>query len=119
MSKSMSHIHPDFQQIPPEGLKIEVMETITGIKGLGLMEFARNRFDPFLTIYDDHLDLNVVRIKQKPYQQIERIILLPRKKPYALRLHFIHDLFTFSATILDRELLLEIHEFILRRMRGD
>ena len=116
MKKPFVHFRPDFQHISPEGFKIEVMETSSGIKGLGSIEFGRNRFDPFLTVYETHLDLNVTRVKRKFYDQIERIILLPRKKPYAMRLYFAQDLYTFSATILDRELLQQLYNFILQKM---
>ncbi len=118
MKKPLTHFRPDFQHIPPEGFKIEVMETSSGIKGLGSIEFGRNRFDPFLTVYETHLDLNVTRIKRRPYDQIERLILLPHRKPYAMRLYFAHDLYTFSATILDRELLLQLYNFILQKLNG-
>jgi hypothetical protein len=115
MKKILVHFRPDFQHIPPEGYKIEAMETSSGVKGLGSIEFNRNRFDPFLTVYETHLDLNVTHIKQRFYDQIERIILLPRKKPYAMRLYFAQDLYTFSATILDRELLQQLYDFILQK----
>ncbi|HAF61346.1 MAG TPA: hypothetical protein DCK95_03355 [Anaerolineaceae bacterium] len=104
---------PDFSQIPADGLKIEGMETSSGIKGLGSIEFARNRFDPYLVLFEDHLVMNVMRLKEKPYSEIERMILLPRRKPYALRLYFKHDHRTFSTTILNRELLQQIYDFLL------
>ncbi len=106
---------PDFSNIPPQGLKINGMETISGIKGFGSIEFARNRFDPYFVLFQDHLAMNVMHLREKPYTEIERLILLPRKKPYALRLYFKHDHRTFSTTILDRELLVAVYEFLLTR----
>ena len=103
---------PEFSHIPVEGLKILGMETISGIKGFGSIQFARNRYDPYLMLYNDHLAMNVMRPKDKPYGEIERIILMPRSKPYALRLYFKQDYRTFSMTILDRELLMAVYEFI-------
>jgi len=39
------------------------METASETKRSDLIEFAHNRFNPFLMVYDTHLDLNVMRIK--------------------------------------------------------
>jgi len=117
MKPSAKQILPDFNQIPVNGLKIEGMETSSGIKGLGSIEFARNRFDPYLVLFNDHLAMNVMKLKEKHYTEIERMILLPRRKPYALRLYFKHDHRTFSTTILNRELLLQIYEFLLVKMK--
>lgn len=112
MKTRAAHPLPDFNRIPAEGLKIVGMETISGIKGFGSIEFARNRYDPYLMLYDDHLAMNVMRPREKPYMEIERLILMPRSKPYALRLYFKQDHRTFSMTILDRELLMAVYEFI-------
>jgi hypothetical protein len=117
-NRPLTHSHPDFSHVPPEGLRINVMETSSGIKGLGSIELGRNRYDPSLTLYETQLEMNVVRIKHKPYDQIERIILLPKRKPYAVRLYFLHDSYTFSMTILDRDLLLKVYHFILGKMES-
>jgi hypothetical protein len=56
--------------------------------------------------------MNGMHLREKPYVEIERMILMPRRKPYALRMYFQQDHRTFSMTILDRELLMAIYEFI-------
>jgi len=112
MKNRTAHPLPDFSHIPAEGLKIVGMEAISGIKGFGSIQFARNRYDPYLMLYTDHLAMNVMHTKDKPYREIERMILMPRRKPYAMRLYFKQDYRTFSMTILDRELLMAVYEFI-------
>lgn len=106
--------------IPDEGMPIEVMEIITGIKGLGPIEIAKNRLDPYLVIFNDRMEINAVKKNLIHYDQIERIIQLPNsRKPFAIRLYLKQSKNTYSVTLLDRSLLVYIYELISNKIPVD
>jgi len=106
--------------IPEEGIHIDVMEIITGIKGLGPIEMARNRLDPYLVIFNDRVEINAAKNTVIHYDQIERIIRLPNsRKPFAIRLYLKQSKNTFSVTLLDRSLLMHIYDLVSDKIRAN
>ncbi|NMB62899.1 MAG: hypothetical protein GYA18_11260 [Chloroflexi bacterium] len=103
--------------IPGEGIHVEVMEIITGFKGLGSIEMARNRLDPYIDLFSNQIRINAYKQVLVSYGQVERLVFLPNKhSPYAIRVYLKQSKYTYSFTILDQDLLVKIFDYISARL---
>lgn len=115
--QTLDFLDSDF---PDEGIHIDVMEIITGIKGLGAIEVARNRLDPYVVLFKNQIKINAYKQTLISFKQIERMIFLPNKQnPYAMRIYPSRSKHTYSFTILDQELLVRIFNYISARQITD
>lgn len=98
--------------LPLEGIRVPLLASYGGIKGLGPLAFGRNNLNPLLRLYEDRVEVRVLFKRQRTFNEIEKVDTYFNQRHLKL---FYNDGGTFAAYIPNREALAAVVRFFERK----
>lgn len=110
VEQSSQLVIPD--TLPAGGIEIPVLETYSGIKGMGALNIAQNNFNPMLVLYNSSMEYRVLKSRSVDYSQIMHVRCKSLLFFNWLQFTFHNSSLTFSAHIADQKTLQMIAGFL-------
>ena len=110
VSKAKELIIPS--QMPAEGVKIPVLETLMGPKAFGPITLWQNSINPLLVLYEDHFEFRAFRKKSALYSDIEMVRSFRSQFFNRMRISFKNSGVSFTAILPGSEILDKILDFL-------
>ena len=101
--------------IAPEGFKVPISCSFTGIKFLPFLSLANNSANPSLMLYNERVSYKVLRTSGAHYAEIEKIDADYNALMQNLTLNFKNSVFTLTVRMNRIEDLREIIRFFERK----